>query len=253
MSPRTVFLTFVAAGLCAPAIAAPFYITPTEGAFTPPTALAYSPPVDMPKEITVQATDIGLVFADSQGMTLYTSGRGRECVGWCADDWEPLLVPEGFEPKGDWSIRERTDSRVQMTYKEGLLYRYIDDVRGRAKGNGHRQIWNAITYVPPEPQYTAPSGIKVKWDKYAYVLTNSSGATLHVFKTAAACEAACGTSFVAVQAPLTAKDVGDWRTSLAKNGERNWLYKDQTVYVPRDAAGPSQTVEGWQTIKAGQG
>lgn len=213
---------------------------------------AIAPPADVPAEVSVRATELGLVFSDVQGKTLYTSDRSADCAGWCAEEWTPLLAPADFKPKGDWGVRKRIDGADQITYRNRQIFRRIADAPGEAKGDGSRGIWRAVLYVPPAPQYVAPSGIGAMWAKDAYVLTNSAGAPLRVFRGEPSCATACGAGFTVLAAPLAARNVGDWSTAVGGDGQRHWVYKGQAVYAP--VGTPDQpAADDWRTIKIGQG
>jgi len=237
MSWKVLVAGVLAIGLAAPALADP----------------AGARPANLPAEVSIRATELGLVFADLEGKTLYTSDRSGDCAGWCAEEWRPLLAPDGFKPQGDWGVRQRIDGAYQITYKNRQVFRRIADAPGEAKGDGSRGIWRAALYVPPAPKYVAPSGIGVKWAKDTYVLTSAAGEPLRVFRTEASCGATCGPGFSVLPAPLAARGVGDWSTAISEDGQRHWVYKGQAVYAPAGAAEQPAVTDDWRTIKLGQG
>jgi predicted lipoprotein with Yx(FWY)xxD motif len=85
-----------------------------------------------------EATGVGKVLVDSEGMTLYyfqkdQKGSGKsKCEGACAEAWPPLTT-EG-EPEGMKGVKaamlgtiERKDGSTQITYAGWPLYSFVED------------------------------------------------------------------------------------------------------------------------------
>ena len=124
----------------------------------------------LPKGFSVQSTAIeGPVFADSNGMTLYSwplhnlrngdlgdrKGEPPSCNDklettnsglmspypggfklpdldtrpTCVELWPPVYAPEGAKPVGKWTIVERLDGSMQWAYDELPLYTSVLDVK----------------------------------------------------------------------------------------------------------------------------
>ena len=68
----------------------------------------------------------------------------------CLSAWHPLIVAKGTKPTGTVSLGTlvRPDGRIQVTYKGGPLYTFVEDTkRGDVKGEGFRDVgvWHAAT------------------------------------------------------------------------------------------------------------
>jgi predicted lipoprotein with Yx(FWY)xxD motif len=91
------------------------------------------------------ASELGMVLVDSNGMTLYDfhkdKGTTSSCYGSCEEAWPPLLT-EGKPTVGNGAsashlgTTERKDGTVQVTYAGHPLYTFVEDKKpGEAKGN----------------------------------------------------------------------------------------------------------------------
>ncbi len=85
-----------------------------------------------------EASGVGKVLVDSEGMTLYyfqkdQKGSGKsKCEGACAEAWPPLTT-EG-EPEAMTGVKasmlgtiERSDGTTQVTYAGWPLYTFVED------------------------------------------------------------------------------------------------------------------------------
>jgi predicted lipoprotein with Yx(FWY)xxD motif len=114
------------------------------------------------------------ILVNRNGMTLYSLSverRGRFICknSSCLSLWKPLVVPKGTMPTGvrGLSTVKRPDGRLQVAYKGGPLYRFVEDrKRGDVKGNGFKDVgtWHVIAVgsqssapPPPPPTYTYPT------------------------------------------------------------------------------------------------
>lgn len=93
------------------------------------------------------------VLATEWGYSLYVfskdaPGSGKSaCYGRCEKTWRPLITsarPEVWEekwfPQGPLEAIERTDGRLQVTYKGRPLYRYRYDSSPDSKGLGKEEF-----------------------------------------------------------------------------------------------------------------
>src|ERR1700722_8431408 len=94
-------------------------------------------PVATPPGITLQlrtsavkarvAAGAQWVYADSQGMTLYTYdkdiSRSSRCTAECAAAWPAALAAADAIRSADWSLLERADGTRQWAYHGAPLYR----------------------------------------------------------------------------------------------------------------------------------
>lgn len=85
-----------------------------------------------------EATGVGQVLVDSEGMTLYyfqkdQKGSGKsKCEGACAEAWPPLITES--EPEAMQGVKaamlgtiEREDGTTQVTYAGWPLYTFVED------------------------------------------------------------------------------------------------------------------------------
>jgi predicted lipoprotein with Yx(FWY)xxD motif len=88
------------------------------------------------------------ILVDRRGMTLYhlsVEQRGRFIctTGFCLSLWHPLIVKRGTTPTGARSLStvKRPDGRLQVAYKGGPLYTFVQDRKpGDVGGNGFKDV-----------------------------------------------------------------------------------------------------------------
>lgn len=90
------------------------------------------------------------VYADAQGMTLYTFDKDEagksNCDGDCAVRWPPFMAEAGATAEGDWTVVERSDGTTMWAYKGKPLYTYEGDkAAGDATGDGVGGVWHLAT------------------------------------------------------------------------------------------------------------
>ncbi|HEY2464478.1 MAG TPA: hypothetical protein VGI32_10495 [Steroidobacteraceae bacterium] len=73
-----------------------------------------------------------IAYADTRGLTLYTSDKdplGKpSCVDDCAKSFRPFLAASNSQVLGDWSLLDRSDGTKQWALKGKALYTYVKDV-----------------------------------------------------------------------------------------------------------------------------
>jgi predicted lipoprotein with Yx(FWY)xxD motif len=107
-------------------------------------AVVLEPAAGLPPWLTVQWTDLGLAYADAEGMTLYAPididviNAAQTCPEECmAENWRPVLAAAGEESTGFWIIRDNDEGQRQWSYKGKLVYTHKrDEVPGDMKGHG---------------------------------------------------------------------------------------------------------------------
>ncbi|WLQ16277.1 hypothetical protein O5O45_10150 [Hahella aquimaris] len=100
------------------------------------------------KVVTKVTTSVGEVFANAQGMTLYTftkdSNGASVCYDSCADSWPPFFAKKDAKTWGDFTIVGRKDGTYQWAYKNQPLYLWVGDrQQGDATGHGVGNVWYA--------------------------------------------------------------------------------------------------------------
>jgi predicted lipoprotein with Yx(FWY)xxD motif len=107
------------------------------------TAVILEPPQALPPWVTITRVDIGLVFADARGMTVYAPARAdridkaKTCMADCmARYWRLVKAGPTDAAVGRWSIVVNADGERQWAYDERLLYTHTRDQRpGEMQGN----------------------------------------------------------------------------------------------------------------------
>lgn len=101
----------------------------------------------------VVETSAGKVYADQNGMTLYTFDKDTKgadksaCEGKCIEKWPPFLASEGAAAEGEWTLVDVTDkdgtARKMWAYEGMPLYLYVDDkAQGDVTGDGAGGVWH---------------------------------------------------------------------------------------------------------------
>jgi len=96
-------------------------------------ALLIQPTPPLPNWVTVHPSDLGPVFADKRGMTLYTISELKRtkaeatCNDACLDaNWTPILADENAKPAGNWSMMDGPHGK-QWAYRALPLYAFKHD------------------------------------------------------------------------------------------------------------------------------
>ena len=225
-----------------------------------------------PPGIMLQNTDDGVVFADKNGMTVYTAEfdqrRGQsKCTNevhthgmsvggdifalpnqdrrpTCLTQ-HPIVSAEGGKPVGPWSIIDRPDGMKQWAYEGKALYTSIKDVRpGDTNGfldlQGVGRNQNA-TFRPLMAPAITPPEVRVGAIGAARVLVSSKdGRTLYMSAEDPAgkskCEGACADTWHPILASTIAKEQGGWSVVRRADGSRQWAFKGKPLYTfERDA------------------
>ena len=84
------------------------------------------------------------ILVTTKGMTLYRLSGEKQGALSCATPacfaiWRPLWIAPGTTPTGARHLGtlKRPDGRIQVTYKGGPLYTYVNDKKtGQVNGNG---------------------------------------------------------------------------------------------------------------------
>ncbi|WP_394208768.1 hypothetical protein [Enterovibrio calviensis] len=99
---------------------------------------------------TVKQTDVGNVYVDQSGLTLYTFSKDPNgqsvCNGNCAINWPPLFADEAnrslFDDHAEFSQITRSDGTEQWALNGKPLYRWKNDTQaGDIAGAGIKGVW----------------------------------------------------------------------------------------------------------------
>ena len=189
------------------------------------------------------------VYADAQGMTLYTYAKDEAgkstCAGECAQSWLPAVAPARAAPTANWSVLTRDDGTAQWTYRGRPLYRFardekVGDVNGRQAGGGE---WQPASFQPAAGMQLPPGlAVQEVGDANGQVLVNAAAQTVYLFSGDAANDGqsctGCANLWAPVPAPELARPLGDFTIVLRADGHRQWAYKGRPLYTYRDDLEP---------------
>ncbi len=120
-------------------------------------ALAARSTSDSHKQAVVKTRMVSgkTVLVNRRGLTLYHLSVERKghfiCTNsTCLSLWKPIVVKKGTTPTGAKSLStvKRPDGRLQVAYKGGPLYTFVEDHKpGDMKGNGFKDVgtWRVVT------------------------------------------------------------------------------------------------------------
>jgi predicted lipoprotein with Yx(FWY)xxD motif len=117
---------------------------------------------------TGEASGLGTVLVDSEGMTVYlfTPDKGTEstCYGGCESAWPPV-VAEGKPSAGGGATSsalgttKRKDGTMQVTYEGHPVYTFSGDSSpGEANGQEDDDVWFVVDEAGEAVKGGAPSG-----------------------------------------------------------------------------------------------
>lgn len=98
-------------------------------------------------------TSIGEVYADQNGMTLYTFDKDESgvsnCYDQCAANWPPFMADAGAMDDDEWTLVERKDGSKMWAYEGMPLYTFVKDTKpGDVNGDGVNSVWHALLVNP---------------------------------------------------------------------------------------------------------
>lgn len=223
--------------------------------------------VKLPPGFQQVMSDVGPVFADGSGRTLYSFNVPNtwckdehdplpdgadpllsvyaQKANTCAHQWPPVLASEDAKPIGDWTVVVRPDGAKQWAYQSHPLhYSYKDRLPGDVNGVAgfFRAQLTLKSFSPLAPTLTLPPGMASAWyPGVGLVATSASGRALYTLDQAANCKTAKdqhGKCVVdsARWSALVAGDAADWRGepwSLVKqpDGTKVWGFRGQPIYA----------------------
>jgi predicted lipoprotein with Yx(FWY)xxD motif len=112
------------------------------------------------------------ILVNRKGRSLYSLSAERHGRFICANAsclalWHPLTVAKGTRPTGvgGLSVVKRPDGKMQVAYKGGPLYTFVQDrKRGDVKGNGFKDVgtWRVVVvrkgHAASAPAPSSPYG-----------------------------------------------------------------------------------------------
>lgn len=204
-------------------------------------AAGFDAPFATPIGVTLEdAGRSGRVYADAQGMTLYTFDKdttGKSaCYSECSVTWPPLMAQSNVTPFGDWSIVLRDDGVRQWALRGQPLYTFVKDEKpGDKTGDGLADVWHTATFAPVVGFASPPDvGVREIPSAPGQVLVTAAGMTLYVFDKASQnneCAAACLENWQPLNAPVVANTIGEFAAINRGDGMHQWTYRGNPLYT----------------------
>lgn len=184
-------------------------------------------------------TNLGEVFTDDAGMTLYTFNKDQtnvsNCNDGCAIKWPPLLADNKAEAEGRFSIITRADNSKQWALDSRPLYRWINDsAPGDTTGEEVNSTW-FVAQVPPVSKWNADVTSNGTTNKVT-VLTDINHKTLYAFTNdksvtnGSNCNDGCAVKWPPLLAEEDDKASGDYTLVTRNNGDKQWAYRGMPLY-----------------------
>ncbi|PML79181.1 hypothetical protein [Enterovibrio norvegicus] len=191
-----------------------------------------------------QNTNVGDVYVDANGRTLYTFSKDisgmSKCNDGCVAKWPPLLADQAnnalFSGEPDFSTIQRRDGSKQWTQNGQPLYRWIKDKkRGDISGAGIKGVW---------PLARADDvSLKLYNAGKTRFIVNENNYTLYAFDKdmggKSACYGECAVKWPPAFVPstLTSKGIdslsftGNFGVTERKDGKYQWTHNNKPLYL----------------------
>ena len=243
-----------------------------------------------PPNITIQTTDDGVVYADKNGMTIYTAAFDQrrnesKCtnavrthglsVGGDAFPFpnqdhrptclsqHPIVAADGGSPVGAWTIINRPDGLKQWAYDGKPLYTSIKDVHpgeanavldlsgGGKNGDPAFQPLRVTPILPPEVRIEPVGDARV-------LVSSRDRRTLYSWANDPRGQSKCDNDCLLTWQPLIAseiaKDIGGWTVIKRSDSTRQWAFNGKPLYTYKDDVFPGDyngnRFAGWDVMLA---
>jgi predicted lipoprotein with Yx(FWY)xxD motif len=194
---------------------------------------------DTTAPVQQRMTNLGEVFTDNAGMTLYTFNKDKpsisNCNDGCATKWPPLLAKDDAQAEGRFSIITRADNSKQWALDKSPLYRWINDsAPGDTTGEEVKSLWY-VAQVPPISKWNADVNTGGTINKVT-VLTDTNHKTLYAFTNdknkpnGSSCNDGCAIEWPPLLAEKDAKASGNYSLVTRDNGDKQWAYHGIPLY-----------------------
>lgn len=204
-----------------------------------------------------------IVYADENGMTLYTYDRDSagtsSCIDECAALWPPAIAPADAAASGGWTVIQRADGSKQWALNGKPLYRFSKDIdigsvggnsparfgRGPNVGNRGRIIgpipqdaplpegWRPAHFIPRSDVVLPPGfGLRDVEDAAGLVFIYQGDYVVYWFDGHPD-EDACGLGcpWEVIEASALAETLGDFSAVTRADGVKQWTYKSRPLYT----------------------
>lgn len=184
-------------------------------------------------------TNLGEVYTDNNGMTLYTFNKDTpntsNCNDGCAIKWPPLMASDEASATGNFSIISRADNSKQWALNGRPLYRWVNDnAPGDTTGEGIKSVWFVAQTAPISKRSTTVTTEGT--ENTATVLTDTAGKTLYIYTPDKANQggSSCNNGCAIEWPPLLATDQdqanGDYNIITRNDNSKQWAYHGMPLY-----------------------
>jgi predicted lipoprotein with Yx(FWY)xxD motif len=149
---------------------------------SPAVRIPVGPPPNVPPELAVVEVAAGRLLTTFEGYSAYAwdndEPKKSHCDAACTKQWAPILAPQDAQPRGEWTLIERSPGIRQWVFRGKPLYRRLADHHFHSLEGSDEPGWhNVYTQRPPAP----PKGFTVRDTRVGQVLADASGRTLYVY------------------------------------------------------------------------
>lgn len=177
-------------------------------------------------------TDIGMVLAAPNGMTLYNFDNDgvnkSNCNDDCATRWPPFAANQYSRTHGDYSVVTRDDGSLQWAYQGQPLYFWFEDQKmGDTLGDGVGDVWHV--------KHTEQAPVAFNVTAIGTVMTAASnGMTLYTFDndqpSQSNCNDDCATRWPPLMADEYAHSHNMYSVITRNDGSHQWAYQGKPLY-----------------------
>jgi len=143
------------------------------------------PKANVPPEFKVQQTATGRMVITATNASVYTwdkdAANKSSCNDACTDTWAPVIAPESAQPRGEWTVFERSPGVKQWAFRKKPLYTYVLDPADHPaslEGSDVPGWHNVFTQTAPQP----PKGFFTIQDApMGQVVADAKGHTVYIY------------------------------------------------------------------------
>jgi predicted lipoprotein with Yx(FWY)xxD motif len=138
------------------------------------------PPSLIPPGFAVKSTSAGRLLTNDKNFSVYVYDKdtptSSACNEECTKTWNPLIAPRMAQPRGEWSLLERSAGVTQWVFRGKPLYTYVMD-RGQwsLEGSDNPGWSNVFVQHAPPP----PADFTVQDTRIGEVLADHRGLTIY--------------------------------------------------------------------------
>ncbi len=149
---------------------------------SPAVRIPAGPPANVPPELAVVEVATGRLLTTFEGYSAYSFEQDEpeksHCDAACTRDWAPIVAPQGAQPRGEWTLIERSPGIRQWVFRGQPLYRRVADHRFRSLEGSDVPGWHNVYTQRPPP---APREFTIQNTRGGQVLADATGKTIYLY------------------------------------------------------------------------